>query len=58
MHIFFNFSRKESIICILSTIYGGELFFTLIGRCVFSHDTMDKVGTNISVAYSSNLHAE
>lgn len=24
---------------------------------VFSHDTMDKVGTNISVAYSSNLHA-
>lgn len=27
MHIFFNFSRKERIICILSTIYGGELFF-------------------------------
>lgn len=24
MHIFFNFSRKERIICILSTIYGGE----------------------------------
>lgn len=53
MHIFFNFSRKESIICILSTIYGGEFIF--FGGV--SHDTMDKVGTNISVAYSSNLHA-
>lgn len=54
MHIFFNFSRKERIIAYYQPYTGAN---SLLLGGVFSHDTMDKVGTNISVAYSSNLHA-
>lgn len=54
MHIFFNSSRKERIIAYYQPYTGAN---SLLLGGVFSHDTMDKVGTNISVAYSSNLHA-
>jgi len=50
MRIFFNFSRKESIIAYYQPYTGAN---SLLLGGVFSHDTMDKVGTNISVAYSS-----
>lgn len=53
MHIFFNFSRKERIIAYYQPYTEANFFLPSFGRCVFSHDTMDKVGTNISVAYSS-----
>lgn len=49
MHIFFNFSRKECIIAYYQPYTGANSL--LLGGV--SHDTMDKVGTNISVAYSS-----